>query len=271
MTKVMACVALALVCGCPGAKGGYSRGGETTAAQAIARLEATRAARTSFQAESTMDYWLGNDRVKGTVLVMGTDRRQVRFNALSPQGGSVLADMACDGSEFSYVDFQNNCQLAGPCDRSSIAQLLRVELEPDDFLRLALGTPPVLEGATGTVTWDAAKGYERVALESPHGKQTIVIDARDGRYDVLSSELRAPDGAVVWSVENREFEEVKDEAGKPHRLPGKTRFKSVRQQADLLVEWKERRVNVAIAPDRFAVSIPAGLGTCGRKPTTAQP
>ena len=125
--------------------------------------------------------------------------------------------------------------------------------------------------AAGTVAWDAAKGHERVALESPAGKQTIVIDAREGRSDVLSSELVGADGKVLWSVENTDFQTVKDAAGREHRLPGKTRFKSPRQEADLLVEWKERGVNVAINPAKFTVNVPAGLATCGSQAAATSP
>jgi hypothetical protein len=266
-------VAICLACGCP------QKGGSThpppaalpSAKDVVARLAKLRETRSSFTAESVMDYWLGRDRVKGTVLVMGTAQRQVRFNALSPQGGGVLADMACNGTDFTFVDFQNNCQLTGPCTRSSIAQLLRVELEPEDFFSLALGVVPIHPEATGTVAWDAAKGHERVALASPAGKQTIVIDARDGRSDVLSSQLVGPDGKVVWSVENTDFGMVKDARGGEHRLPGKTRFKSPSQEADLLVEWKERAVNVEINPTKFTVNVPAGLPTCGRQPAGTRP
>jgi hypothetical protein len=257
-------IVICIACGGP-PKGGAHQPPPTlpSAKDVIARLTKLREARTSFTAESVMDYWLGKDRVKGTVLVMGTAQRQVRFNALSPQGGGVLADMACNGTDFAYVDFQNNCQLTGPCTRSSIAQLLRVELEPEDFFSLALGVVPIHPQAKGTVEWDAARGHERVALESPAGKQAIVIDARDGRSDVLSSQLIGPDGKVVWSVENTDFQTVKDARSGEHRLPGKTRFKSPTQEADLLVDWKERAVNVTIDPAKFKVNVPAGLPACG--------
>lgn len=265
-------LAVCLACGCP-QKGTAPKPPAAAGAPAkdiIARLARLREARTSFTAESVMDYWLGKDRVKGTVLVMGTSQRQVRFNALSPQGGGVLADMACNGTDFAYVDFQNNCQLTGPCTRSSIAQLLRVELEPEDFFSLALGVVPIHPEATGTFVRDD-KGQERVSLESPAGKQTIVIDARDGRTDVLSSQLVAPDGKVVWSIENTDFQVVKDASAVEHRLPGKTRFRSPRQEADLLVDWKDRAVNVTIDPAKFRVNVPAGLMTCGAQSPPAAP
>ena len=231
-----------------------------TAEEVIAQLRETRESRKAFRAESVMDYWLGGQRVKGTVLVMGTTQRQVRFNAISPQN-DVLADMACDGQDFALVNMQKNCQLSGPCNKQSIATFLRVELEPEDVLHLALGTVPVPPQSTGKVTWDASKGHEVVELTSPEGTQKIRIDARNGKRDVVSSEL-SRDGKVVWSVENADFEEVKDEAGGAHRLPAKTRFKSPTQDADLLVEWKQRTVNPTIDATKFKVAIPEGLPRC---------
>jgi hypothetical protein len=254
--------AVVFACGCPSGGGGqYKQPANMPTAEAIvAQLAKTRESRKAFRAESVMDYWLGDQRVKGTVLVMGTDQRQVRFNAISPQN-DVLADMACNGQDFAMVNMQKNCQLTGPCSKQSLATFLRVELEPEDVLHLALGTVPVPAQSTGKVTWDSSKGYERVELTSPEGTQKIVIDAREGRSDVVSSEL-SKDGKVVWSVENTDFTDVKDEAGGTHRLPGKTRFKSPQQKADLLVEWKERTVNPAIDPEKFNVKIPDGLPRC---------
>lgn len=259
-------VAAALLAGCPGGGGAkYPQPAALpTAPDVIARLEQQRAARRSFRAETVMDYWLGKDRVKGTVLVMGTSKRQVRFNAIKPTG-DVLVDMACDGASFTYVDFQHNCALSGPCTRQSIAQLLRVELEPDAFHDLAQGTPPVLAGATGTVTWDAAHGYEKVALQAAGGTQTFTIDARDQRFDVLASELRDPRGQVVWSVEFTDFQSIRDAAGVAQRVPGKTRFKSPSEKADLIVDWKsdQRAINLEIPDQKFSVPIPEGLPQCG--------
>ena len=261
--SVMKLALIGLVCfACGGAGGGKFKPPSKlrTADEVIADLTKTREARKAFKAESVMDYWLGGQRVKGTVLVMGTSQRQVRFNAISPQE-DVLADMACDGQDFALVNMQKNCQLTGPCNKQSIATFLRVELEPEDVLHLALGTVPVPAQATGKVTWDSSKGHEVVELTTPEGQQKIVIDARNGKRDVVSSAL-SRDGKVVWSVENTDFEEVKDEAGGVHRLPAKTRFKTPAQDGDLLVEWKQRTVNPAIDATKFKVTIPEGLARC---------
>jgi hypothetical protein len=262
--RIVLLAAVLLACGCPPKGGNFvqPRPG-ATAEDVIAKIEQQRAARTSFKSESVMDYRLGGKRLKGTVYVMGTVQRQVRFNAISPQQ-DVLADLACDGTNFSFVNMQQNCQLTGPCNKHAIATLLQAELEPEDVAHLALGTVPVPPQSKGTVTWDASKGQETVKLESPDGKQTIVIDARGGHYDIVKSELVGTDGKVTWSVENAGFQDIKDPAGATHRLPGKTSFKSPARGADLLVEWKEeeRTVNETIAPAKFTVNIPPGLPRC---------
>jgi hypothetical protein len=245
-----------------------------TAAAEAAALQASAARVTSFRAESVMDYWLGKDRVKGTVLVMGKPGAFVRLNALSPAGDSVMADLACDGSNFTLVDFQNNCVLTGPCNADSIAQFLHVSLSPDDFLHLATGTTPisVQPPVGGTVAWDSKAGRETLELASEaaagervRGHQTIVLD---GVRDLLSTAAYLDDDRkqLGWSIENKDFHEVADASGAKFRVPSKSRFTSPGQKADLLVEWKSITINLPLDLTKFQLTPPEGLPTCGVKP-----
>jgi hypothetical protein len=231
----------------------------------VKRIEAQHAERTSFSGESVMDYWLGKDRLKGSVLVMGTSGKKVRFNALSPAGDDVLADMACDGEAFAYVNKQNNCQVTGPCDRNAVATFLGAQVEPEDFLWFAVGSVP-LAAQDGKVTWDPKNGHEQVTLTGPAGTQSLEVDLRGGRLDVIKSALVDPAGKTVWSIENGDFANVKTDAGAELRAPNKTRFKSPQNSADLVVEWKDRKFNPDLsAPDKFKVNVPEGLARCGGK------
>lgn len=251
-------LALALLAGCPGHPNKPNP--NETPEDLVGKLAKKRAELTSFTTNSTMDYWLGNQRMKGDVLVMAKPGAFVRFAALSPAGGSTLLEMACNGRDFTLVDYQNNCTLSGPCDATSIAQFFHIALAPDDFFHLALGTPPVLENAKGSVAWDSDHGYEKLRLESPAGTQKLTLDLKDNHLDVIDSELDTPDGKIVWSVANADFTDV---AG--HRVPGKTRFKSPDQKEDLLVEWgDERQLNVDLDATKFALQAPAGLPMCGQ-------
>jgi hypothetical protein len=237
---------------------------ELTVEAIISELATARNAMTSFRGEATMDYWLSGQRVKGDVLVMGKMGKFVRFAALSPAGGSTIAEMACDGTNFVYVDIQNNCALTGPCDAKSVAIFFGIELEPDDFLHLALGTPPVIGGSpTGTLKYD---GKQQVELKSSEGAQKLTIDTVPVNWDVHASQWIGADGKLRWSVENTGFRKVKGSGER--RVPQKTRFKSPAQNQDLLVEWKddpEFEVNVDLPTQNFTIAVPAGLPTCGQQ------
>ena len=265
-------VAVLLACGCPHGEVPKPTGPDPTVAEVVDRLTKAKDQLHSFTGAAVMDYWLGSDRFKGDVLAMGETGSKVRVAALSPAGGSTVAEMACDGSRFVSVNYQNNCVLTGPCTKQSIATFFGIELTPDDFLHLALGTPPVAGDAHGAVSWDASTGVQRAALESAAGKQSIGIDDREQRWDVVDATLVGSDGKPVWSVKNAAFGAAKDPDGKDHRVPGKSHFTTPNnQKADLMVEWRERTVNVAIDPKKFTIAVPPGLPTCGQAPASPPP
>lgn len=257
---------LLLACGCP--HGPKARPyPEPKVEELLARLATTRERLTSFSAETLMDYWMNDQRVKGTVLVMGTTGSKVRINALSPAGNDTIADLACDGMSYAFVDKNKNCQLQGACSRETIAALFGVALSPDDFVQLAVGATPVIEGAAGTLRWDAKAGREVLELTGDGGRtQTIVLDARDGRADVASSEVKAADGTQEWRIDNTAFGKVDDANQVPFRVPGKSRIRSPGAKADVLVDWKERVLNLPLADDKFVMDVDPGIPPCQPPP-----
>jgi len=230
----------------------------------LSHIRERHAATQSFQSESVMDYWVKKDRVKGTVLLLGKPGSRLRFNAENPNGGTVAADLACDGTGYQLIDYNNNCQMTGPCTRETIADFLNVELDPDDFYLLATGSTPIIPDATGTLTWDSKNGHEKVSLESKDGtwRQEIVLDAKDRRWDVLSSIVKDRRGNTEWTLENKEFHDVKDDSGAVFRVPSKTKFKQPKRNADLAVVWKKHRFNIELGPEKFTMNIPDGLAYC---------
>jgi hypothetical protein len=264
-TPLVALFAL-LVLGCACGPKSVPRPYATPQLEAVlSDVRRTNAAARSFSAESTMDYWVGRDRVRGTVLVMGQKGAYVRFNALNPTGDNVAADLACNGADFAYIDYNNDCQLTGPCTRDSIAQLLRVSLDPDDFLLLVLGSTPLIAYGEGSIEWDEKSGTERVRLVSPDKRltQTIQLRRSGELWEVVSSIVHDADGAIEWKLQNRDFSTQQGPDGAAFRLPGRTMFEQPKAKADLLVRWGERTVNPEIPPDRFEMDIPAGLRWCG--------
>jgi hypothetical protein len=252
---------VAMVAACGPAQHGTRPYAEPSVADIVGKLGSAHDAAKSYRADTTMDYWLGNQRAKGEVLVMGKTGSFVAIAALSPAGGSTVAQMACDGTNFVYVNFQGNCVVTGPCDRSSIAQFFRVELAPDDFLHLAVGTPPVLPNPTGTVTWDASKGLEDVALSAGGKTEKLAIDMKDGKLDVMSAAMIGGDGKTEWQITNSNFVAIGG-----LRVPGKSRFKASGEQQDVEIDWGEasnRAINLELEASKFKLDAPPGLPTCG--------
>jgi hypothetical protein len=228
-------------------------------------------AKTYVAVNNTMDYWLGKERIKTTMHVMGEKGAKVRFNGINPQTETTAADLACDGTNFSFQDFQHSCQLSGVCDRQAIAQLLRVSLEPDDFLLLAVGSTPVIPDPVGKVKWNGKNGTWEVDLVSSSSgeKQHLVLDGNDGdggKWEVLESTVRDASGKVEWTLSNRNMKTVKAEDGVAFRLPGKSKFVQPQQKADLVVDWSERKINLPPQPaDKYQVQQVQGFDVCGQK------
>ena len=256
---------IALLSGCGG---GYKPTGPSPSAEAlIAELQSRAQAGQSFRGESVMDYRVGDDRVKVTVLAMGKRGAHIRFNALNPADETTAADLACDGTNFKFIDYRENCQLTGPCSREAIAQLLRVSMEPDDFLLLALGAVPLLRDPAGTVEWNSKDGtwVLQLASRDRQMQQKLVLDGRGPFRDVLYAEVRNAAGEVEWTLTNKDYSSATAEDGVEFRLPSRTRFEQPPQKADLIVRWRDRTINLELDPAGFDMSIPAGLRDCRDK------
>lgn len=259
---------LAVGCGDP-IKQPYTAPGADVFVQHLRTVGAQ--AKTYVATNNTMDYWLGKERIKTTMHVMGEKGAKVRFNGINPQTDMTAADLACDGTNFSFQDFEHKCQLSGVCDRQAIAQLLRVSMEPDDFLLLAVGSAPIIPDPVGKVAWNGKNGTWEVDLTSrtTGEKQRLVLDGDDGdggKWEVLESTVWDAGGKVTWKLNNKKMKTVKAEDGVPFRLPSYSKFVQPQQKADLVVEWAQRKINLpAQDPSKYQVQQVQGYDVCGRK------
>lgn len=253
----LAIVPLLLFCAC-GSHGASVRPYPTpTHETLLGQLQSRQEQIESYYVESRMEYWVNKERIKPTVLVMGKRGAYIRVNALQPNG-DVAADLACDGSRFQFVNYNEDCQLTGPCTEDAISQLLRVHLQPDDFLLLAVGSTPVISANEVTVHWDKTKGAEVLTLKAADGRrQVIVLDGHSKRWDVLSSTVRDAEGVVEWELTNKDFRAHKGEDGVDVRLPQRTRFRQPKEHAELTIRWEDAAINLPLSSDKFTIPVPA--------------
>jgi len=268
------CLAVLPGCGCNGTKKGPAPwnvsklGPKPSPAALVGELKAQLAKVTSYRAKPVMDYWFNKNRIKGDVWIMGKPGAKVRINALNPSGGTTAADLACNGKDFKFVNVNSNCQLTGPCDSNSIAQLLRIKMQPDDFLMLAIGSTPIIDYKTTKVSWD--DGAKLIVLElwnaDKSAHQTVKLRKRKASHDMVSSEVKDAAGKTDWKMRNKDFKELKTKDGKTLRVPGKTNYVQPKQKnADVLVYWDKVDMNIDIDNAKFDFKLP-GIPTCGKKP-----
>ncbi len=228
-----------------------------TAATLIEHLRQRAARIRSVRAEAKVDYLAEKgDRIKVGMTMLAEDPDHLRMEANSPFGGSV-ASLATDGKQFALLDVRNNRYLTGEASPCNIARLIRVELLPADVVAVLEGGAPLLGGdeVKVEVGWSGrGDGREVLTLRSAGAVETVELDAKDRRWDVLAAELKRPDGAVEWRLAHEEFVEIGSE-----RLPNRTTIEQPSRGADARIRFKEREINLSPPESAFRLEPPAGV------------
>jgi len=253
-----------LACACPGAR--VARAYPDPGADAVvAHLTSLHDRVHTLRAETLSDARIGKERANVTVYILASWGGRLRYMAMNPGGGAMAADLASDGAQFCFVDANKNCGECGPATPENVGQLLRVAMEPDDVVSMMFGGTPVLQGAQATLSWDASGGHEVLDLAAADGsKQRVVLDGREHHWDVLESEVKGPDGKLVFRIRHKDFHPVTTPNGQTVRLPGKSFFEQPGN--DALIRWKEQEVDVELDEIKFRMQVPEGLQTCAGQP-----
>jgi hypothetical protein len=230
----------------------------------VAHLTSLRERVQTLRAETLSDARVGDQRANLTVYILAGWGGRLRYMAMSPGGGNMAADLASDGTTFCFVNANDNCGECGPATPENVGMLLRVVMEPDDVVTMMFGGTPVLAGAKASLSWDASSGHEVLDLAAADGsKQRVILDGHDHKWDVLTSEVRGPDGKVQFRIRHKDFHPVKTPTGAIVRLPGKSFFEQPGN--DALIKWKEQEVDVDLPGEKFQFELPAGLRRCQAK------
>ena len=150
-----------------------------------------------------------------------------------------------------------DCHACGPATPENVGQLVRIVMPPDDVVAFLAGGSPVIVHDRAAVTWDADDAHEVLTLTSATHVQTIVLDGKDHRWDVLEAEVKTTAGKLVWRARHKEFHAVG-----ATRLPGKSLFEQPGES--VLIDWKKQEVGVAVdVPRSWTIDVPPGLRRCG--------
>jgi hypothetical protein len=246
-------VLVAILAGCPPAhvERPYA---PPTAAELVQALQARAAQLRTLRADARVDHMGdGGERVKLSVAMLLERGGKLRLEAESPLGGA-LATLVSDGQRFQLLDVRANRFLVGAAEPCNVARLIRVWLSPDDVVQVLMGGAPLGGEPTG-VRWDPSNGGREVLeLRTPDGgRQTISLDARERRWDVVAAERKDAEGKTLWRLEHDDFQ---TEGGV--RLPMKTYVEEPPHHADVKIRYRSVEPNVATKPEQLHLE-PGGL------------
>lgn len=224
--------------------------GEELLAALRARAEHLR----TLRATAKVDHFAnGGERVRVKVNLLLARGGKLRIEADSPLGGS-LATLTSDGTRFALLDVRANRFLTGPAKACNVARLIRLALPPDDIVAVLMGGAP-LSGTIKGVDWDPSNGGREVlTLALPDGEETLKLDARDKRWDVVRAERRDAGGHVLWRATNDGFKDRGE-----FRLPDVIDVEEPPHGADAEIKFRSFEPNVDIADDLFRLPAPEGI------------
>jgi len=249
-----ALVAVVLVAGCP--KPAVRPYPPPSADELLAALRGRAEHFKTLRAAAKIDYMAnGGDRAKIKVNLLLARPAKLRIEADSPLGGA-LSTLTSDGTQFSLLDVRSNRFLQGPAKACNVARLARLNIPPDDVVAVLMGGAP-LDGKVEGVTWDPNNGGREVlTLALPDGgRETIQLDAREKRWDVMRAERRDAAGKVLWRVTNEGF---KDRDGGV-RLPDVEDVEEPPHGADAQIKLRSVEPNIDLGDDLFRLTPPQGV------------
>jgi len=215
------------------------------------------------EADARLDYFHRDgtrDTATLSIVVRAPDAIRVRTEGAVPGW-----EFACGGSKLTYVDYAARCFSIAPCDADTLGSIVGVPLDPSGQISLAMGTTTVIASRTAAHQRFGDHGRLRIDLVGAGESQTIEIDDRDRRFDILESSTTtgSRDG---WHIFHKDFEAVAAADGSTFRVPRRSRLQ-VTGGDDIMIAWEHRVINVDYPDTAFHLDPPAGYGTC----VTSQP
>jgi outer membrane lipoprotein-sorting protein len=226
-----------------------------TADELMAALRARAEHLKTLRATAKVDYMAkGGERARIKVNLLVARGGKLRIEADSPLGGA-LSTLTSDGKQFALLDVRNNRFMTGAANACNVGRLIRLTIPPDDIVAVLMGGAP-LDGSIKGVSWDPNNGGREVlTLALPDGGvETIALDARDKRWDVMRAERRDAAGKLWWRVTNEGF---KDHDGV--RLPDVEDVEEPRHGADAEIKFRSVEPNLPLGDDLFRLTPPEGV------------
>jgi hypothetical protein len=222
------------------------------AEELLAALRAHHESIRSLRMSTKVDHLAEGQRVKIKVTMLLARPDKLRFEAESPLGGTV-AYLTANGRDFALLDLRNNRFLVGPASACNVARLIRLALPPQDVVTVLMGDVPLVGDVAGN-TWDPMHGgREILKLRAPDGgSETLALDARDKRWDLVSAERADAAGHVMWRISDDGW----SDRGGGARMPDTIRVEDPTRKVDATIKIRSLELGVDFPDSVFTLQPP---------------
>jgi hypothetical protein len=166
--------------------------------------------------ESVLDSFDESGRVRVKMLFTVQHPQNVRFDVLSPMGGT-LATLTADARQFALLDQRQAVFYVGPARQCNVERFLRVPIPPAALVQLLSGEAPVLvhEPGAASIAWQG--GAYVVVIRSKHqAEERIELEPVDSDRERPWHQQRlrvrevsvSQGGAELYRVELSEYRAV---------------------------------------------------------------
>jgi outer membrane lipoprotein-sorting protein len=207
----------------------------------------------TLRAETRMRHQTPQGKIRATVQLMAARGGRIRFDALTPFDTPLLTFVA-NGPQFALIDARKNHHYHGPASACNLARILGVRLNPDEVITILGGSTPLIPYEQAALSWDSREGTEILSLKSRTMSQTLWLEGSDRRWDLLHSEIKDAQGAVVLDLKNEDYASIG-----ALRLPHKIGIQQPKANAELEINFKQQELNIALAPEAFVLPQANGL------------
>lgn len=238
----------------------------------------------ALRGQAKLDYFDDQGRVRVETLFLAEHPDHVRFDLISPFGGT-LATLTADGETFALLDTKDKAFYLGPASQCNVERFLRVPVPPAALIQLMAGEAPVLVHQPGQASIEWSGGRYQIEIESRHGaSQVIELVPHDDDWYKPYTEQRLR--VVAVAVEQQGVElyraELKDHApaatAKPRvdplgidedvppsgpqcyaEIPRRVRFIVPLSDRDVIFEHDDVEHNPPLLPGTFTQPVPDGV------------
>jgi hypothetical protein len=228
---------------------------DTEADEVVDRLRQRQAQVQTFAGRGAIRIKTRNNQHYFQVTTASERPGRLRLQALDFMGRPAMT-MAADATQLGYLDYRNAVLYNGPATEENFNRLFPLGLGVTDLITLLSGGQPLSKYKTARLETVREPGRQlwRLSLFRPGGGYVERLYLKPDSLEVVSAEIGPPDKGPLFRLEYNQYKTVSR-----HSIPHYVRVADLESGTEMIVEYKEVKVNPTLPSKLFVLTAPPGV------------